>query len=116
MEQLKLWMLGRKGSAQSAHRRAEVPAIRRSENQFVSQLNQPKIDPTSTQNRPKLFLGQVFVELWGILAGKWATSVDFGRFWPSRWSRAEPKLEPCWGQVEIFWSRKRDFGGLEEQE
>ena len=32
---------------------------------------------------------------------------------PSRWSRAEFKLEPCWGQVETFWSLKCDFGGLE---
>ena len=75
------------------------------------------VESTEIQpNRPKLFLGQVFVELWRVQVG------DQCRLWqvldppqPSRWSRAELKLEPCWGQVEIFWSRKCDFGGLEKQ-
>ena len=61
--------------------------------------NQPKIDPTSTQNRPKLFLGQVFVGLWGVLAGKLATRVDFGRFWNPPNPPDGTVLGPSWSHV-----------------
>ena len=61
--------------------------------------NQPKIDPTSTQNRPKLFLGQVFVGQWGVLAGKLATSVDFDRFWNSPNPPDGTVLSPSWSHV-----------------
>ena len=61
--------------------------------------NQPKIYPISTQNRPKLFLGQVFVGLWGVLAGKLATRVDFGRFWNPPNPPDGTVLGPSWSHV-----------------
>ena len=61
--------------------------------------NQQKIDPTSTQNRPKLFLGQVFVGLWGVLVGKLATRVDFGRFWNPPNPPDGAVLSPSWSHV-----------------
>ena len=71
-------------------------------------------NPKSTKTLP-------WTGLCGAMGGLGWQVGDQGRLWqvleppqPSRWSRAEPKLEPCWGQVEIFWSRKCDFGGLEK--
>ena len=61
--------------------------------------NQPKIYPISTQNRPNLFLGQVFVGLWGVLAGKLATRVDFGRFWNPPNPPDGTVLGPSWSHV-----------------
>ena len=61
--------------------------------------NQAKIYPISTQNRPKLFLGQVFVGLWGVLAGKLATRVDFGRFWNPPNPPDGTVLGPSWSHV-----------------
>ena len=61
--------------------------------------NQQKIYPISTQNRPKLFLGQVFVGLWGVLAGKLATRVDFGRFWNPPNPPDGTVLGPSWSHV-----------------
>ena len=58
-----------------------------------------KIYPISTQNRPKLFLGQVFVGLWGVLAGKLATRVDFGRLWTPSNPPDGTVLSPSWGHV-----------------
>ena len=61
--------------------------------------NQPKIYPISTQNRPKVFLGQVFVGPWGVLAGKLATRVDFGRFWNPPNPPDGTVLSPSWSHV-----------------
>ena len=61
--------------------------------------NQQKIHPISIQNRPKLFLGQVFVGLWGVLAGKLATRVDFGRFWTPSNPPDGAVLSPNWSHV-----------------
>ena len=61
--------------------------------------NQQKIYPTSTQNRPKLFLGQVFVGLWGVLAGKLATRVDFGGYWTPPNPPDGTVLSPSWSHA-----------------
>ena len=84
-----------------------------------------KLSKKSTENRsnlnPKSTKTLPWTGLCGAMGGLGWQVGDQGRLWqvleppqPSRWSRAEPKLEPCWGQVEIFWSRKCDFGGLEK--